>query len=241
MDELSRRKDHWTCGFDPQAPASLERSSDISYLNEAGSDASRRRFLQLAAPTALGGMAAFMSACGSSSDPETADKKSSDAAAPIGGQDQAIVNYALTLEYIESDFYDKVVESGMFSGKVGDLMKMIQTHEHDHVSALVALAKKLHGKVADRPRTHFPLGGGPGSVLRLASTLENTGAAAYLGQADSIENKEVLMAALSIHTIEARHAAKLNRLVGRQFAPDGSFAVPMEMGEVMDAVSAFIV
>jgi rubrerythrin len=186
-------------------------------------------------------MAAFMAACGASSDPETAKNKSSSAAAPIGGEDLQIVNYALTLEYVESDFYDKVVGSGMFSGKVGDLMKMIQTHEHDHVSALEALAKKLNGKVADRPQTHFPLGGGPGSVLRIAATLENTGAAAYLGQVDSIENKEVLIAALSIHTIEARHAAKLNRLVGREFTPDGAFASPMEMGEVMDAVSKFIV
>jgi hypothetical protein len=208
---------------------------------ESHEDASRRRFLQLAAPAALGGMAAFMAACGSSSDPQTADKKSSDASAPIGGQDLDIVNYALTLEYVESDFYDKVVGSGMFSGKVGDLMKTIQSHEHDHVSALEALAKKLNGKVAERPQTHFPLGGGPRSVLRLAATLENTGAAAYLGQVDAIENKEVLIQAISIHTIEARHAAKLNRLVGRQFTPDGAFASPQDMGEVMDAVSTYIV
>lgn len=210
---------------------------------EAGGDASRRRFLQLAAPAALGGMAAFMAACGASSDPETADKKSTDASAPKGGHDLEVVNFALTLEYIESDFYDKVVDSGMFSGKLGDLMKLIQRDEHEHVSALEALGKKIadkDSKVVDRPQTQFKLGG-QRAVLRLASTLENTGAAAYLGQADSIENKEVLAAALSIHTIEARHAAKLNRLVGRPFTPDGAFAAPMEIGEVMDAVKGFIV
>jgi rubrerythrin len=199
------------------------------------SDASRRRFLQLAAPAALGGMAAFLAACGA--------KKISgkSAQAPQGGQDLVIVNYALTLEYIESDFYDKVVASGMFSGKNAELLKLIQNDEHQHVAALEALARKLNGKVAERPQTHFPLGGGPQSVLRLAATLENTGAAAYLGQVDSIENKEVLAAALSIHSIEARHAAKLNRLVGRQFTPDGAFASPLEMGEVNNAVAVFIV
>jgi hypothetical protein len=205
------------------------------------SDASRRRFLQLAAPAALGGMAAFMAACGSSSDPQTAKDKSTNAQAPVGGHDFDVVDFALRLEYIERDFYDKVVSSGMFSGKVGDLMKLIQFDEHQHVAALQALGKKLNGRLSQRPQTHFPLGGGPRSVLKLAATLENTGAAAYLGQASSLENKEVLAAALSIHTIEARHAAKLNRLVGRQFTPDGAFASPLEMGEVLDAVSAFVV
>jgi rubrerythrin len=212
-------------------------------LAQAGerADASRRRFLQLAAPVAAGGLAAFLSACGSSSDPATADDKSSDAQSPKGGHDLAVVNFALTLEYIESDFYDKVVSAGMFSGQVGALMTLIRSHEREHVAALEALAKKLGGPVAEKPQTRFPLGGSPRSVLRLAATLENTGAAAYLGQAATLGNKEVLASALAIHTIEARHAAKLNRLVGRDFAPDGAFASPLEMGEVMDAVAPFIV
>jgi rubrerythrin len=203
-------------------------------------DASRRRFLQLAAPVAAGGLAAFLSACGSSSDPATAEDKSSDAQSPKGGHDLEVVNYALTLEYIESDFYDKVVTSGMFSGAVGDLFAMIQQNEHEHVVALQALARKLGGPIQDPPRTHFPLGG-PRSVVEMAATLENTGAAAYLGQAATLGNKEVLAAALSIHTVEARHAAKLNRLVGREFTPDGAFAAPMERREVLDAVAPFIV
>jgi rubrerythrin len=195
---------------------------------------------------ALAGAAAFLTACGSSSDPQTADKKSSEAEAPIGGHDLDIVNYALTLEYIESDFYDKVVDAGTFSGETGDLFKLIQSNEHEHVAALEALAKKLSdggkgGKVVERPQTQFPLGGGPRSVLKLAATLENIGAAAYLGQADIIENREVLAAALSIHTVEARHAAKLNRLLGRQFSPTGAVASPLAMGEVNDAVQPFVV
>ena len=197
-------------------------------------DASRRRFLQLAAPVAAGGMAAFLAACGSTED------KSSDAQAPKRGHDLEIVNYALTLEYIEADFYDQVVEAGLFSGAVGDLFKLIQGNEHEHVDALVALAKKLGGPVAEKPATQFPIGGGRSTVLDVAATLENTGAAAYLGQADAITRKDVLAAALAIHSIEARHAAKLNRLAGRDFAPDGAFANPMAMGEVMDAIQPFI-
>jgi rubrerythrin len=209
---------------------------------ETTTDASRRRFLQLAAPVAAGGLAAaLLSACGSSSDPATADAKSSDAEAPHGGQDFVIVNFALQLEYIEVDFYDKVVESGLFSGAEGDLFKQIQQHEHEHVDALTALSKKLDGKLDERPQTQFPIGSGRKTVLDVAATLENTGAAAYLGQADSIENREVLAAALSIHTIEARHAAKLNRLVGAQFTPDGAYASPLSMDEVNDAIQPFVI
>src|SRR3954471_18508204 len=92
--------------------------SEVPVQGAVEVDTSRRRFL-LAAPVAAG--AAFLAACGSSSDPQTAEDKSSDASAPKGGQDLVIVNYALTLEHIEADFYDKVVAAGIFSGATGDL------------------------------------------------------------------------------------------------------------------------
>jgi rubrerythrin len=207
----------------------------------AGADASRRRFLKLAAPVAAGGLAAFLSACGSSSDPQTADAKSSDAQAPTGGQDFEIVNFALQLEYIERDFYDQVVSAGLFSGAEGDLFKLIQENEHEHVDALTALAKKLDGRLTERPQTNFPVGSGRSTVLGVAATLESTGVAAYLGQADAIENREVLAAALSIHSVEARHSAQLNRLTGTAFSPDGAFASPLNMDEVNSAIQPFVV
>jgi hypothetical protein len=201
-------------------------------------NASRRRFM-LAAPVAAG--AAFLAACGSSSDPQTAEDKSSDASSPRGGQDLEIVNYALTLEYIEADFYDQVVDAGIFSGARGDLFKQIQQNEHEHVDALTALSKKLGGHPPEKPATQFPIGSGAGRVLDVAATLEGIGAAAYLGQLDSIENRQVLAAALSIHTIEGRHAAELNRLAGRNPFPDGAFASPLDMDEVNNAIQPFVV
>ncbi len=216
-----------------QDPGGIETS--------AGANASRRRFLQLAAPVAAGGLAAALSACGSSSDPQTADAKSSNAQEPTGGQDFDIVNFALQLEYIERDFYDQVVGGGMFKGAEGDLFKLIQENEHEHVAALIALSKKLDGRLTERPQTKFPLGSGRSALLQVAATLESTGAAAYLGQLDSIENRDVLGAALSIHSIEARHAAKLSRLTGADLSPDGAFASPLNMDEVNNAIQPFIV
>jgi rubrerythrin len=203
-------------------------------------DASRRRFLQLAAPVAAGGLAAFLAACGSSSDPQTADENSTKAKPPTGGHDLEIVNYALTLEYIEVDFYDQVVQAGLFKGSGGDVFKQIQQDEHEHVAALTALSKRLGGSPPERPATKFPIGGGAGGLLGVAVTLENTGAGAYLGQVSAIENKGVLEAALSIHTIEGRHAARLSRLAGEDYSPDGAFASPLTMDEVTNAIQPFL-
>ena len=203
----------------------------------ARADASRRRFL---AVPAAAGLAAFLAACGSSSDPQTAKQNASAAQSPKGGEDLQIVNYALTLEHLEADFYDRVVEAGMFSGAEAGVFRLIQSNEHEHVAALQALARSLGGPVAERPQTQFPLGSRH-AVLTLASTLENTGAAAYLGQFDAIENRGVLAQLVAIHSIEGRHAAKLALMLGDDFSPDGATGSPLDMGEVMDAVQPFIV
>jgi hypothetical protein len=77
-------------------------------------------------------------------------------------------------------------------------------------------------------------------VAMLAATVENLGAAAYLGQAGAIKSKEVLAAALSIHSIEARHAATLNLLTKQSPTPDGAFGKPMTMAQVLKVVKPFI-
>jgi hypothetical protein len=207
-------------------------------------DASRKRFLKMVGGGGAGAFALFLAACGSSdkkdstssSAPATTTKSSS------GGmkKDLEIVNYALTLEYLEADFYEKVVASGLFKGAQQDTIKEFGEHEAQHVDALTATVKKLGGTPAAKPQTKFPLDDAK-SVLKLAATVENLGAAAYLGQAGSIENKEVLAAALSIHTVEARHASALNELLGEAVTPDGAFAKPASMEEVLPKVKPFIV
>ena len=169
--------------------------------------------------------------------------------------DIAILNYALTLEYLEADFYDQAVRSGQITDRaVADLAKRIGESEHAHVDALTATVKKLGGTPAGKPATKFDevIGAGPDKILQTAAVVENLGAAAYLGQAPRIKSKDVLAAALSIHSVEARHAAALNKLTGRGFSdrdparpldgslPDGAFAKPMTMDRVLDQVKPFL-
>ena len=163
-----------------------------------------------------------------------------DMASQFGEGDLGIVNYALTLEYLETAFYNDVAKSGLFKGDDLALIKHIADTEQQHVDALTATAKKLGGPPAKAPKAEFPLKD-PKSVLKLAATVENLGAAAYLGQAANIESPDILAAALSIHSVEGRHAAALNVLTGAEPTPDGAFAQAADMQEVLDQVQPFLV
>jgi hypothetical protein len=201
---------------------------------------SRRRLLAMSG--GVGAAGALLAACGDD-DSTTADgtAASSDMAAmesQFGAGDLGIVNYALTLEYLEAAFYDDVAKSGLFKGEELALIKSIGKNEQAHVAALTATAKKL-GTPAKAPKATFPLDDAK-SVLDLAATVENLGAAAYLGQAGNIEDPTILGAALSIHSVEGRHAALLNILTGKQPTPDGAFAQPADMQTVLDEVQPFL-
>jgi len=204
---------------------------------------SRRKFIALGGGSAA---AAFLVACGSGSDSTTTTATGSAAGGDavieekFGKGDVGILNYALTLEYLETAFYADVVKSGLFKGSDLATIRKFGSEEAEHVAALTGFVKKLGGKPAPKPKTEFPLKSAK-SVLELAGTIENLGAAAYLGQATSIKSAEVLSAALSIHSVEGRHAATLNTLLGEPITPDGAFAVPAGAPEVLKSVEPFIV
>jgi ferritin-like protein len=204
---------------------------------------SRRRFMALSGGSAAA--AAFLAACGSSDDSSTTTTTTTASSgggetAQFGKGDIGILNYALTLEYLETAFYADVVKSGLFKGAELETIRKFGSEEAEHVAALTAAVKQMGGKPAPEPKTEFPLKGAK-SVLELAGTVENLGAAAYLGQAANIKSPEVLASALAIHSVEGRHAAALNTLLGKSITPDGAFAKPATADEVLKSVEPFIV
>ena len=235
----------------------MDTDSALRELHEDPS--SRKRFLK-----AVGGGGAFaalsvlVAACGGNDKKTAATTAAAAASSGKGGakpdftNDIDIVNYALTLEYLETQFYNDVITSGVIKDpKVGSLAKEIAAAEQQHVDALTAAVKQLGGTPAAKPMASFQsvIDGGPMKILQTAATVENLGAAAYLGQAGNIKSKEILGAALAIHSVEARHAAAINALVGRGFAgsdqltgslPDGAFARPMKKADVLAAVKPFL-
>jgi rubrerythrin len=204
---------------------------------------SRRRFLALGGGSTA--LAAFLAACGGDSGTMTGTTAmggsgGASETAQFGKGDVGILNYALTLEYLETAFYKDVVKSGLFKGAELETIRKFGREEAEHVQALTAAVKSLGGKPAPEPKTEFPLKSAK-AVLELAGTVENLGAAAYLGQAANIKSPEVLASALAIHSVEGRHAAALNTLLGDSITPDGAFAKPADVQTVLKSVEPFIV
>ncbi|HEX4108472.1 MAG TPA: ferritin-like domain-containing protein [Solirubrobacteraceae bacterium] len=233
--------------IDPEAPQPM---GIVERLTR--DDSERKRFLKMVGGAGAASFGAFvLAACGSSSSSSkttattaaTAPAKTGTASA---SGDLAIANYALTLEWLETTFYERVVSAGLFKGAVGSLIADFARQEASHVQALQALIKQFGGKPVSRPKATFPIDSAT-QVAKLAYTVENLGAAAYLGQAANIQSPTVLAAALSIHSVEARHAATLGTLVypgagqvNTAITPDGAFGKPADMATVLAAVKPFL-
>ena len=165
----------------------------------------------------------------------------SSAVAQQGDGDVDILNFALTLEYLEAAFYARALRRvpGL-SGGVKSLATEIRDNENEHVAALTATIKQLGGTPVKAPGVDFDDAfKSQRSFLKLAQTFEDTGVSAYNGAAPAIQSKEVLAAAGSIVQIEARHAAAIRLLNGKQPAA-GAFDPALEMQEVLDAVKPFV-
>ncbi len=164
-----------------------------------------------------------------------------EAIAQDGGGDVEILNFALTLEYLESAFYTQGLKqvSGL-SGDAKSLATEIRDNENEHVAALMKTIKDLGGKPVKAPGVDFgDAFANQKAFLKLAQTFEDTGVSAYNGAAPMIKSTDVLAAAGSIVQIEARHAAAI-RLMNGQPITDGGFDKPLEQQAVLDAVKPFV-
>ena len=138
-----------------------------------------------------------------------------------------VLNYALTLEYLESEFYAQaLLASGLLpSGQVNMSIQTISKHETAHVNFLKTAITSAGGTPVDKPVFDFSGGNGSGEgpfknaftdlglFLAVAQTFEDTGVRAYKGRAAELKGSgDVLTAALQIHSVEARHAAHLRLL-----------------------------
>ena len=147
--------------------------------------------------------------------------------------DVAILNYALTLEYLEAAFYKEAMAKGALSGETKRFAQVVVDHESAHVDAL---RQTLGSKAVKKPAFDFKgTTGDQTTFQKTAMVLEDTGVKAYLGQAGKIKASAVLKAAASILAVEARHAAWIANIIGGRPAP-ASFQPAATMDEVLQAV-----
>lgn len=157
------------------------------------------------------------------------------------GQILDVLNFALTLEYLEAEFYNTgLASAGLIP--VGDdrnAFGVIAAHENEHVHFLQTTISALGGTPVAKPTFDYTAGNGSGAgpfagvfanyslFLAVSQTFEDTGVRAYKGQAANlISNNEVLRAALRIHSVEARHAAHVRELRSRRMGDPLVVGVP---------------
>jgi rubrerythrin len=162
--------------------------------------------------------------------------------AKFGAGDIGILNFALTLEYLEAAFYNEATANQKKKTFIKDkqaqvFLKTVTVDENAHVAYL---KKALGSKAVAAPKVDF---GGTtsqeASFVKTAVALENTGVHAYSGQALNIKSPATVAAALSILTIEARHASVAGLLLSGKpsgLTPDGAFDTPFTAKEVLTAV-----
>jgi Ferritin-like domain len=158
--------------------------------------------------------------------------------ASFGKGDIGILNYALTLEYLEAAFYNEATKNKVASGaQESAFLKAVTADENAHVAFL---KKALGSKATKAPKVDFGDATSKAKWLPTSMVLENTGVKAYGGQALNIKSPAYISAALSIWAVEARHASVAGLLVkpqSKNISPDGGpFQTTATAAEILKAV-----
>ena len=199
---------------------------------EFQSEHDRRSFLRNAVLVGVG--ATYVAT--TVSDPRTFLRGSTASAAngmAAQSSDLDILNYALTLEYLESGFYEMGLQADLLSGRELELVTPIAEHEAAHVAAVTDTIKSLGGKPVAKPKLKFPSSTFKNreKFLGTAGVFEELGVKAYHGQVPLVKSVDILAAAASIAGVESRHAAIIADLTG-----GNPFPQPIEGNLPMKAV-----
>ncbi|WP_405059597.1 ferritin-like domain-containing protein [Kribbella sp. NBC_01505] len=204
---------------------------------EFADEHSRRNFLRNAALIGVG--ATYVAT--NLGDPIAFGNADRTATSSAAKSDLDILNYALTLEYLESAFYTAGLKAKLLKGRELELVDPIQQHEANHVTAVRTTIKDLGGTPVAAPKVKFPDGtfASRASFLKTAGVFEELGVKAYHGQVPLVKDVAILAAAASIAGVESRHAAIIAQITG-----GNPFPAPIEahlgMAPVLKAAMPFL-
>jgi hypothetical protein len=159
-----------------------------------------------------------------------------------GGGDADIFNFALTLEFLEREFYQRALDAGVLSGAALGVVTALRDHEAAHVDAITAALQGAGATPVAKPTFTFPpesLASQAG-VIQLASVLEPVGVGAYLGAAPMIQNPDLLEAAGTIAGVEGDHVVAVKNLQGIVPPANVAFAQALTKDQVLAAIAPFL-
>jgi hypothetical protein len=214
-----------------EAEESLEGDTRLGFLKKAG----------LAGGAVVGGGALLTALTPASA---LAAKGKGRPPASFGKGDIGILNYALTLEYLEAAFYNEATANQAKSSflKGPQQLAFLKRTTADENAHVAFLKKALGKKAVAAPKVEFgDTTSSETAFIKTAVALENTGVGAYAGQALNIADPAYISAALSIWSVEARHASVAGLLLKptpANLSPDGAFDKPKTAAEVLKAVAA---
>lgn len=160
----------------------------------------------------------------------------------LGAGDAGVVAFALSLERFERDLYAEVVRSGRLSGEDRRLAQQFGEQEAEHTELLESVLERFRAPEPAEIEVDFErlVARGRTDLIRLLADVEDLGASAYLGAAPDLLDRDLLKAALSIHTVEARHAATFRRRLRRTPTPDDAFSAPATPTEVRERLTLLL-
>ena len=156
--------------------------------------------------------------------------------------DLGIANFALTLEFLERDFYQLALNAGVLSGSALGGVTNLRDHEAAHVNFLTTAIQGAGGTPTPEPKFNFPPDAlaSQAGVLNLASQLEPTGVGAYLGAGPMISDPNILESALSIYGTENDHVVAIKNLLGVDPPAQTAFESPLTKDQVLAKVAPFL-
>ncbi len=159
-----------------------------------------------------------------------------------GSTDADIFNFALTLEFLEREFYQRALDAGVLSGAALGVVTNLRDHEAAHVDAITDALQGAGATPVAKPNFTFPQGAfsSQASIINLAATFEPVGVGAYLGAGPMIQNPDFLEAAGTIAGVEGDHVVAINNLQGVVPPANTAFAQALTMDQVLAAVAPFL-
>ena len=159
-----------------------------------------------------------------------------------GGGDADIFNFALTLEFLEREFYQRALDAGVLSGAALGVVTALRDHEAAHVDFITAALQGAGATPVAKPNFTFPANAfsSQASIINLAATLEPVGVGAYLGAAPMIQNPAFLEAAGTIAGVEGDHVVAVKNLQGIVPPANVAFEKALTKDQVLAAIAPFL-